>query len=194
MATKKKKTVKLPKAAALPAPVAKKIMYGGQEYEIEIKPVLELSEVGRLVSDAVDMAVLPGDTTYPWLVRFAIDYTVVSHYTNVVLPEKADEAEKVIAQSNVIDCIIETIGEPAWRDIVNYVGDAVTAAERTRLGRSQLDTTLIAIKDFVDILGARIEAMDDSALLELARENFPGADNGVGKVFADIGTKTPDGE
>lgn len=184
MATKKKKTIKFPKAAALPANVVKKITYGGQEYEIEIKPVLELSEVGKLVNDAVDMAVLPGDRTYPWLVNFAIDYAVVSHCTNVVLPEKADEAEKIIVQTGIINRIVETIGEPAWCDIVNYVHDAIAAEERARTGRSQIDATLIAITDFVGVLKEKVLGMSDETIIELAKTNIPELKDGIDNILA----------
>lgn len=159
--------------------MVKKITYGGQEYEIEIKPVLELSEVGKLVNDAVDMAVLPGDRTYPWLVNFAIDYAVVSHCTNVVLPPKADEAERIIAQTGIVDVIVDVIGEDVWRAIVNYVHDAVNAAERARLGRSQIDATLNTIREFVELLKAKLADMSTEDILRFAKENLPELADGI---------------
>lgn len=179
MATKKRKTVKFTKAMELPANAVKKITYGGQEYEIEIKRVLELSEVGRIVNDAVDMAVLPGDRTYPWLVHFAIDYAVVSHCTNVVLPPKADEAERIIAQTGIVDVIVDVIGEDVWRAIVNYVHDAVNAAERARLGRSQIDATLNTIREFVELLKAKLADMSTEDILGFAKENLPELADGI---------------
>lgn len=144
--------------------------------EIPIKAHLSISERAAMVSDITNMVFIADDneTRYcPAFRKFAIDYNIVTHFTNVSLPADSNKVCKFLEKSDLANRIVNTLPYGYVMEIIADANEAIEYRKQELLKRSKFDDLLTGVLDIVQALRDKTEGVELPQIMEYVEKNMP---------------------
>lgn len=144
--------------------------------EIPVKTRISVAERAMLVSDIVNMVFITDEvgTRYcPAFKKFAIEYNIVTYFTNVSLPADSNKACKFLEQSGLASRIAQTLPDEYIVGIINDANEAIEYHKQELLKKSKLDELLDRVLSIVQTLSDKTEGIDLPQIMEFVENNMP---------------------
>ena len=146
---------------------------GENAVEVPVKTRLSLSERADMVEDIVSM-VFRSDKFAPYFKRFAMDYNLITYFTDIKLPNNAERIYQFICDTGISQRIAEIVGLDYIGDIMREANELIEYRKATMVRRSKIDDVLSAITDVIKSLKEKTDGMDINQLVEMIQKNVPG--------------------
>lgn len=144
--------------------------------EIPVKTHLSVSERAMMVSDITNMIFITDDngTRYcPAFKKFAIEYNIVSYFTEVSLPADSAKACKFLEQSGLAERIAQVLPEGYVVGIIGDANEAIEYRKQELLKKSKLDDLLDSVLGVVQTLSDKAEGIELPQIMEYVEKNMP---------------------
>ena len=166
------------KAMRLAEEEALTITLGADEdtVEISVKPSLSITDRIAIVDDIVDMVFIDrgnGVQYLPTLKRFAIEYNIVSYFTDIKLPSDSNKAHKFLERSDIVSKIEKLLPYDYLGDIIADACEAIEYRAQELLKRSKFDDCIDRIIDVIKALNLKINDIDISEIVDFVNKNAP---------------------
>lgn len=177
-------------------PVVIKCGSGDNAIEVPVKPCLTIGERAMMVSDITNMVFInsgDGEKYCPAFKKFAIEFNIVSHFTNVSLPADSDKAYKFLNRSGLANMIAQALPDGYIGEIIEEALEAIDYRKQELLKQSKIDRILDRVLDVIDTLGGKIEDIDISQIMEFVDKNMPEFKGQIVQLIstqAGLGTET----
>ena len=149
---------------------------GENVIEIPVKNHLSINERVIMVNDIIDMIFIAdenGMSYYPALKNFAINYNVVTHFTDVALPLDSNKSCKFLEQSGLAHRIIRALPEGYILGIIDDVNEAIEYRKQEMLKKSKLDDLLDNVLSVIQTLKDKTEGIELPQIMEFVDKNMP---------------------
>ena len=144
--------------------------------EIPVKTHLSVSERAMLVNDITNMVFLDDEngTRYcPVFRKFAIEFNIVSYFTEVALPSDSNKACKFLEYSGLADSIAQVLPAGYVAGIIGDANEAIEYRKQELLKKSKLDDVLEGVIGVVKALSDKTEGIDLNQIMEYVEKNMP---------------------
>ena len=149
---------------------------GENTIEIPVKVRLSITERAMMVSDIVNMVFIEDEnsTRYcPAFKKFAIEYNIVTYFTDIALPSDSNKACKFLEQSGLADRIAQSLPEGYVMGIIADANEAIEYRKQELLKRSKLDSLLDGALGIVQALSEKTEGIELPQIMEYVEKNMP---------------------
>ncbi len=149
---------------------------GDDAVEVSIKTHLSLSERAMMVNDVINMIFIGSDSEIrycPMFKKFAIEFNIVSYFTDIALPTGSDKAFKFLERSGFVDRIIQALPEGYVSGIINDINEAIEYRKQELLKKSKFDELFDSVLSIVKALNDKTEKIDFPQIMEYVEENMP---------------------
>lgn len=144
--------------------------------EIPVKTRLSISQRATMISDIADMVFITDEdnTRYcPAFKKFAIEYNIVSYFTDVLLPSDSDKACHFLEQSGLANRIVHALPEEYINAIIDEANEFIEYRKQELLKKSKLDDILDKVLVVVQALNNKVEEIDLPKIMEYVEKNAP---------------------
>lgn len=144
--------------------------------EIPVKTHLSVSERAMMISDITNMVFVTDDNEtryYPAFKKFAIEYNIVSYFTEVSLPSDSNKACKFLEQSGLANRIAQALPEGYVVDIIGDANEAIEYRKQELLKKNKLDDLLDGVLGVVQALRDKTEGIELPQIMEFVDKNMP---------------------
>lgn len=144
--------------------------------EIPVKTHLSVSERAMMVSDITNMVFIADDngTRYcPAFKKFAIEYNIVTYFTDVTLPSDSNKACKFLEQSGLAHRIAQSLPDGYIVEIIADVNEAIEYRKQELLKKSKLDDLLDRVLGVIQTLSDKTDGIDLPQIMEYVEKNMP---------------------
>lgn len=144
--------------------------------EVPVKSRLSIHERIALIDNIVDMVFLSGedgDSYYPALKKFAVDYSIVNYFTDVALPSGGDKALEFLERTSLADTIVHALPADYIEEIIAEAYEAIEYRKQELLKRNKLDNMIDSIADVIKAVGDKTEGLGLSQIMEYVQSNAP---------------------
>lgn len=144
--------------------------------EIPVKTHLSVSERAMMVSDITNMVFITDDngTRYcPAFKKFAIEYNIVSYFTEVSLPADSNKACKFLEQSGLANRIAQALPEGYVVGVIGDANEAIEYRKQELLKKSKLDDLLDKVLGVIQALSDKTDGIDLPQIMEYVEKNMP---------------------
>lgn len=120
----------------------------GEDFEVTVKPRLDLAEMAILVNSVVQEVFSPVDHSYnPEIYDLVLRKEVVSAYANVATPDDLDKMVDLLYYTNLFKNITDAaiINMQQYEDIIKSIDLKITFKINEYLKKSKLDDLLDAL-------------------------------------------------
>ena len=144
--------------------------------EIPVKTHLSVSERAMMVSDITNMVFLTDEngTRYcPAFKKFAIEYNIVTYFTDVTLPSDSNKACKFLEHSGLAHRIAQSLPDGYIVEIIADVNEAIEYRKQELLKKSKLDDLLDRVLGVIQTLSDKTDGIDLPQIMEYVEKNMP---------------------
>ena len=144
--------------------------------EIPVKAHLSVSERAMMVSDITNMVFITDDngTRYcPAFKKFAIEYNIVTYFTDVTLPSDSNKACKFLEQSGLAHRIAQSLPDGYIVEIIADANEAIEYRKQELLKKSKLDDLLDRVLGVIQTLSDKTDGIDLPQIMEYVEKNMP---------------------
>lgn len=144
--------------------------------EIPVKAHLSVSERAMMVSDITNMVFLTDEngTRYcPAFKKFAIEYNIVTYFTDVTLPSDSNKACKFLEQSGLAHRIAQSLPDGYIAEIIADANEAIEYRKQELLKKSKLDDLLDRVLGVIQTLSDKTDGIDLPQIMEFVEKNMP---------------------
>lgn len=144
--------------------------------EIPVKTHLSVSERAMMVSDITNMVFLTDEngTRYcPAFKKFAIEYNIVTYFTDVTLPSDSNKACKFLEQSGLAHRIAQSLPDGYIVEIIADANEAIEYRKQELLKKSKLDDLLDRVLGVIQTLSDKTDGIDLPQIMEYVEKNMP---------------------
>lgn len=144
--------------------------------EIPVKARLSVTERAMVVSDIVNMVFITdenGARYCPAFKKFAIEYNIVTYFTDVALPSDSNKACKFLEQSGLANRIAQSLPDGYVVGIIADANEAIEYRKQELLKRSKLDDLLDGVLGVVQALRDKSEGIELPQIMEYVEKNMP---------------------
>ena len=144
--------------------------------EIPVKTHLSVSERAMMVSDITNLVFITDEngTRYcPAFKKFAIEYNIVSYFTEVSLPADSNKACKFLEQSGFANRIAQALPDGYILEIVSDANEAIEYRKQELLKKSKLDDLLDRVLGVIQTLSDKTDGIDLPQIMEYVEKNMP---------------------
>lgn len=149
---------------------------GENSIEVPVKGHLTLAERSDMVRFIVDMVFIEDDGIveyHPEFKSFAVDYAIVTYFTDIVMPAEGDQAFEFLEKTNIAFHIADTLPAGYVSSIITDAMDLIKWREEDLHKRSKFDEIFERIYEIIKIIGEKTEGVTMSDLLEFVQKNYP---------------------
>ena len=158
------------------SPVTIKCGNGDNAIEIPVKPRLTLSERATMVSDIVNMLFIgiDDDVRYcPAFKKFAIEFNIVTHFTDVHMPIDSDKAYNFLERSDLAHRIIQELPDGYVDDIISDAMEAIEYRKQELLKKSKLDEILDSVLGVAHAIRDKTQNIEIPQIMEYIEKYMP---------------------
>lgn len=144
--------------------------------DIPVKAHLSVSERAMMVSDITNMVFITDEngTRYcPAFKKFAIEYNIVTYFTDVALPSDSNKACKFLEQSGLANRIAQSLPDGYVVEIIAAANEAIEYRKQELLKRSKLDDLIDGALGVVQTLSNKTEGIELPQIMEFVEKNMP---------------------
>ena len=144
--------------------------------EIPVKARLSVTERAMMVSDIVNMIFIAdenGARYCPAFKKFAIEYNIVTYFTDVALPSDSNKACKFLEQSGLANRIAQSLPDGYVVGIISDANEEIEYRKQELLKRSKLDDILDGVLGVVQALSDKTEGIELPQIMEYVEKNMP---------------------
>lgn len=154
------------------------VNFGSDEnpVEVTVKPYLKLEEILSLIRD-VEEVVFPEDEFggiqyIPGVEEFACEYAIVEYFTNIELPDNAEDAWTFLRSTRAIHKIEHAVGETFYY-VERSLRNAINHRKEQLLKKSKLDDVLDGISSLVSAVKEKTDNIDLAQIMDYLNESNP---------------------
>lgn len=149
---------------------------GEDAIEVPIKNHLTLGERAMMVADITNMVFIKnanGVTFCPAFKKFAIEFNIVSYFTDVALSSSSDKANNFLEESGLAEKIIQALPEGYVAGIISDACEAIEFRKHEMLKNNKLDDVLDKVLGVVQAVGKKVENIDLPQIIEFIEKYMP---------------------
>lgn len=149
---------------------------GENAIEVPVKAYLTVSERAMMVTDIVNMVFIGVEDNqryFPAFKKFAIDFNIVAHFTDISLPADSNKAGKFLERSELARKISQALPEGYVDGIITDAIEAIEYHKQELLKKSKIDEILDRVFDVVNVIGDKTEGIDLPQIMEFVEKNMP---------------------
>ena len=162
--------------------------------EIPVKTRLSISERAMMVSDIVNMVFITDEdgTRYcPAFKKFAIEYSIITYFTEVALPSDSNKACKFLEQSGLASKIAQAIPDGYIVGIVSDANEAIEYRKQEILKRNKFEELIDKGLDVIQALGEKTKNIDLPQIMEFIEKNTPELHGQIKQLISTHATADP---
>ena len=174
---KKIPAMKLMKVAELiPYTTTISVGTGDEKVDVVVKMRLPLAERGAMVNEIVDIVLMEEDGRVdyrPYVTQFAFKYAIVSHFTDVSMPDDGEKVWEFLEVTDLARVVSETVGNDYIDTIIHEAIEAIEYKKAELAKRGALDEVLEAAAGLLGAFRDKVESLDATDLIGLAEQILP---------------------
>ena len=154
------------------APKVKELKYGEgeNEFKFNVYPVLPFRDRIQVVKDIVDGVFMDKqDTVYTYAPEFETlvkRYAVVSHYTDLSLPDSLDDIWLVLHCTTIYEDVVKAVGEAEIEDVLGAADKTIDTYRRYVETKTDINSFMNKIGETFKDFDAKVSKEDVSAMIE----------------------------
>lgn len=154
------------------------VNFGSDECPIEVvvKPYLKLGEILSLIKEVEEVVFsedeLGGIQYIPGVEKFACEYAIVEHFTNIELPDNAEDAWAFLRATGAIHRVEHAVGENVYC-VERSLKNAINHRKEQLLKKSKLDDVLDSISSLVSAVKEKTDDIDLAQIMDYLNESNP---------------------
>jgi len=141
----------------------------GESINITVKPYLTLKEHQSFISDIAD-AVFVNGAYAPNMLNFAYGYNLISYFTNINLPKNVEKINELLASTNIVENIEDSI---QYHGFIDEVIDVIEFRKNVYLNNTGTNEFMASLTALTDNLNKAVESgikdIDPKEVLEVAK-------------------------
>lgn len=158
----------------------KQITFGAGDSEIvvNVKQTLTLAKRREMIETIAGMVFLQSEENQkmqycPYFRKFAIDYNIISYFTDIALTDSAESIYTFITYTDIINKILDIVGGNYIQDIVREANDMIEFKKATILKENKLDDIMSSVANFITFAKTKLEELDVDSITAFLKENMP---------------------
>lgn len=154
------------------------VNFGSDECPIEVvvKPYLKLGEILALIKEVEEVVFsedeFGGIQYIPGVEKFACEYAIVEHFTNVELPDNAEDAWAFLRATGALHSIEHAVGENVYC-VERSLRNAINHRKEQLLKKSKLDDVLDSISSLMSAVKEKTDNIDLAQIMDYLNESNP---------------------
>lgn len=171
----------------LSEPVTLTIGVAENAIDIAVKRALSINERRDMVSDIANMVFsedADGNVVYcPYLKKFAFEFNLLAHTTNIVFPEKIDDIWTLLTTTNIVDEVIRSLPDGLFREIADEANELIEFRKAKLVHETKIDALFTGIVDIVKTINQKISDADGQTIVNYLKENIPELKNEIERIL-----------
>lgn len=160
---------------------------GEDKVEVRVKNKISLKEhiaIVRGVVETVFVEDLDGDIVYaPELKEFAIGEQIISHLTDMQIPEDAEVLHQMIECTTIIHDIMSVSNDSELCDIFDAIDESIAFRKEQIIKQNSSYKLIDSISKLVQSIQQDTENMDTQGILDVLRENSPELESDISQMI-----------
>ena len=154
------------------------VNFGSDECPIEVvvKPYLKLGEILALIKEVEEVVFsedeIGGVQYIPGVEKFACEYAIVEHFTNIELPSNAEDAWAFLRATGAIHKIEHAVGENVYC-VERSLRNAINHRKEQLLKKSKFDDVLDSILSLMSAVKENTDNIDLGQIMDYLNESNP---------------------
>lgn len=145
------KEIKIQEIVNAIQPVVSTIEWNG--ITIKIKDRLTISDIVSFTYKVSELCFTENNSEYlPEVMKFAIGIETIEYYTDLELPESTDDKYKLVAQTDLVEHVVEHIDQVQYADVVAAADEKTSykADSAISMARKEIEEIYLAAKSLFD--------------------------------------------